>query len=430
MINQKVLVVCQRPPYPPNKGEKLRTYYQIKFLVDAGYQVYVACPTETDEAMAELAQLEQLMLSGSVSSPIGNGAIKKASAFLTGKSISESYFYSRELQTKIDALVTEKSIGSVLVTASSLVNYVTRLPVKKFVDFMDLDSDKWNQYASTANPVMKYVYQRESHLIEMLEKQAVSVFEECYLISNNEIELLTTLLGRTPANVKKVANGISADEFHPPAVARREEINGDAKLLFVGVMDYKPNEDAVIWFCENVWPTLRQTMPSAQFSIVGMSPSNDVKALAKLPGVVVTGKVPSVLPYFHDADVFVAPFRLARGVQNKILQAFACGLPVVTSPMGLEGIEGIESTECVAAIEERKGVTEVSKLSDQPKCPAVTPKTPQGYITNILAICKNNPQREAMSQAGIQLINKNYAWESVLNGFMQTRVRSEHESED
>ncbi len=401
MTRKSVLVISQRPPYPPNKGEKLRTFYHIRYLIDNDVSVYVACPTDSDDAEKDLKQLEATYLRGSESIFLDNPKIRKASAFFYGQSISEAYFYASKLKRKIERLVENKSIDAVLVTASSLIHYVDGLNIPVYMDFMDLDSDKWKQYKATSPKWLRWVFERESKKISQLEMKALQRCKECYFISNNEIDLLKASVGPKASLIKKISNGISNEEFHPPESPRRKTIVDDVRLLFVGVMDYKPNEDAVLWFVANVWDALLKVQPKATFSIVGMNPSKAILGLAAKPGITITGKVDTVLPYFHDADIFIAPFRLARGVQNKVLQSFACGLPVLTSAMGLEGIEG-----------------------DVKRCAQVA-EAPLEYINAITDLIANEQHRLDMSHNGIELIKTGYSWQSVLQEFMTDIVKEQ-----
>jgi sugar transferase (PEP-CTERM/EpsH1 system associated) len=213
------------------------------------------------------------------------------------------------------------------------------------MDFMDLDSDKWQQYAHISNWPMKSIYQREAKLLSHYEAKITHDFDCCFFITDDEVELFKARVDNA-GKVLTLGNGIDTKNFMPATVAPN---NTAPVLLFTGVMDYKPNVDAVLWFVEQVWPTILVKYPDAQFIIAGMNPCSSVSELSKMQGITVTGYVDDILPYYHQADYFVAPFRLARGVQNKVLQAFACGLPVISSPMGAEGIACQEDHDILLA---------------------------------------------------------------------------------
>ena len=183
-----------------------------------------------------------------------------------------------------------------------------------------------------------------------------------------------------------IGNGIETEYFSPKPIQEKQALK---TYLFVGVMDYKPNIDAVLWFCEYVWPSILRRTPHARFVIAGMSPSKVIKDLAKQPSIQVTGFVENILPYFHQADVFVAPFQIARGVQNKVLQAMACGIPVITSSLGAEGIEAVHQEELLIANNTNQYMEMIEQLTD-----------PRRY--------------QVVANAAIARIEMDYSWDGQL----------------
>ena len=176
-------------------------------------------------------------------------------------------------------------------------------------------------------------------------------------------------------------------EFYP---AKWKPATGKPTLLFTGVMDYRPNVDAVLWFVENCWEKLREQHPGIEFIVAGMNPSTEIVRLKKMAGITVTGFVEDILPYYHRADIFVAPFRLARGVQNKVLQAFACGLPVVASPLGAEGINCKHMEHICLA------------------------QTPEDYMDSIRALLSDKGMSDAIGSKALQLIQCEFSWRRKL----------------
>lgn len=335
----KICVVAQRVPFPPNKGEKLRTYHQIERLIQLGYQVEVLTLIESEEDEKHVSALESHLNIHVIACKLASKTRRYAWALLKGQSISVGAFYSKSLQNALNQRLASHC-DVVLLTASSLGYYIfesteygtTNCHI--LMDFMDVDSDKWRQYATSTKWPMRYIYQRESNKIQQLEKQACAEFLETYLIADEEVSLFRRQV--SDANpVKVLGNGLDFDAFYPAPVPPN---NANPNFLFTGVMDYKPNVDAVVWFVKSCWPKIISHFPNATFTIAGMNPIAEVKALTSFDGVDVTGFVDNILPCFHKADTFVAPFRLARGVQNKVLQAAACRLPIVTTAMGAEGI--------------------------------------------------------------------------------------------
>jgi sugar transferase (PEP-CTERM/EpsH1 system associated) len=254
------------------------------------------------------------------------------------------------------------------------------------MDFMDLDSDKWQQYADHASWPMRWVYQREAKLVCRAEHQIYQQFDHCFFISDNEVQLFARQL-YDASKVSALANGLDTSAFYPATYPANPT---PPVFLFVGVMNYKPNEDAVLWFVESMWPEVRKRHPDARFVIAGMSPSSRIQQLAEQKGVEVTGYVDDILPYFHKASIFIAPFRLARGVQNKILQAMACGLPVITTPLGAEGID------C------------------EPGVHLLTAVTDADFIDRIEQVLQDSEIRSTLQSKGPELIRQHYSWEGVL----------------
>ena len=339
----KVCVVSQRVPFPPNKGEKLRTYHQVEYLVSLGYNVEVLslCESEEDKRFAEQLA-EKLSIYVSVYQP-GSKLARYGWALLNNLPISVGAFRAGDLQSAINDRLNGNS-DVMLLAASSLSHYVFSSPVypksncKLLMDFMDVDSDKWRQYADTSKFPMNWVYGRESKGVRALEATTNQKFDRCFLIAQEEAKLFHEQVDNSK-QVIVLGNGLDFDAFYPASKKGAEKSEQTPpNFLFTGVMDYKPNIDAVLWFVKACWPIVRQSFPTAQFTIAGMNPTDEIKSLNGKDGIEVTGFVDEILPYFHGADVFVAPFRLASGVQNKVLQAAACALPIVTTPMGAEGI--------------------------------------------------------------------------------------------
>ena len=342
-LMSKVCVLSQRVPYPPNKGEKLRTYHQIEFLNRLGYEVEVFSLIETAEDKKNAEALAKHLGISVNSYQLGSKFTRYASALLQGLPISVGAFYSKALQHVIDEKLKEGK-DALLLTASSLSYYIFNSPYynnthcRLFMDFMDVDSDKWAQYADSSSFLMRYVYQRESKGIKKLEAKTNQRFDECFLIASEEAQLFNSSVDASKA-ITVLGNGLDFDAFYPAkAQPCAATISTAPHFLFTGVMDYKPNVDAVLWFVKNCWPLIREKAPNAIFTVGGMNPVEEIKALSDRDGIDVTGFVDDILPYFHQAHAFVAPFRLARGVQNKVLQAAACKLPIITTSMGAEGI--------------------------------------------------------------------------------------------
>lgn len=390
---KRVLFVSHRVPYPPNKGEKIRTFNQIKFLKETGHQISLLSLIESAEDISHLNALKEDYCEEARYEKIG-GKLKMALGLLRGKALSVSNFYSQELQRKFDTILTTIEPDAIVFTSSSMAEYMFQSRskhapehIKLIMDFMDLDSDKWAQYQRLHSFPLNMIYKREARIINAYERRIHSQFDHCVFVSQNEVDLFAQRVSDT-GKISVIANGIDTDVFQPATASF--DSRQPPKLLFTGVMDYFPNVDAVVWFCENVWPAVLKSFPGAQFYIAGMNPNKKVMALAQLPGVTVTGFVDDIVDYFQKSDIFVAPFRVARGVQNKVLQAFACGLPVVSTPLGLEGIKCKPNVDGLVASDANEFIQHIETLRNDPAT------------------------AEKLTKNALRLVQDNYSWQSQL----------------
>lgn len=389
-----ILFIAQRVPYPANKGEKIRSFNQIKFLAELGHHIHVISPIEGEYDIQynnQLAQLNNISCSHHSLSPKPFRLLK---GLLKNEPLSVANFYSRGLQVKIDKALKEKTFDAIICTSSAVAKYLFSscvystlvTPPKLIMDYMDLDSDKWQQYAAKSRFPMKLVYQREAKLISKYEVKIQKFFDACFFIADAEVNLFKQTTGHVN-NVHTLGNGMNTEEFYP---ATPPPNNPGPKFIFTGVMDYKPNVDAVVWFVEECWRGIIKHYPDAEFIIAGMNPNLTVLNLKKYPSITITGFVDDILPFYHKADYFIAPFRLARGVQNKVLQAFACGLPVISTSMGAEGINCRNNQEILLA------------------------NTSKEFIEKVLLLEQNKSVAKKISSAALSLIKKEYTWQGKL----------------
>ncbi|WP_340679171.1 TIGR03087 family PEP-CTERM/XrtA system glycosyltransferase [Paraglaciecola sp.] len=389
-----ILIISQRCPFPPNKGEKIRTFHHLKFLTEQGHNVFLASPYEHDSELPFFATLAEHYCQQISYSRLPHKILRLLRGLLTGKALSIANFYHSTLQKKIDKQLLENSIDVIYCSASSVAEYVFNSEViqqlikkpRLVMDFMDVDSDKWSQYAQQTSWPLKYIYQRETTLIACFEKKIANSFEHCILITQAEVDLFKQIHGSQFA-IHAIENGLDTSTFYPPPSSRERQ---SPRLLFAGVMDYAPNVDAVMWFINQVWPSVIEKWPQATFCIAGMDPVDKIKKLHGLSGIEITGFVEDIKPYFDNANIFVAPFRLARGVQNKVLQAFACGLPVIATPMGAEGVKCRDKQDILTA------------------------STPAEFIDCLNILMTDENKYIEISRNALTIIEDHYAWDSVL----------------
>lgn len=326
---------------------------------------------------------------------LGNKYLRYLSGILAHKPLSVTNFYSGKLQKILDSLIANESFQNIVCTSSSMAEYIfnsstlfkTKNRPKLVMDFMDLDSDKWNQYANSSSIPIRWVYKREAELLSNYEQKICQLFDVSFFISQAEVDLFCE---RSKCAKKPLAigNGIDTDYFIP----RIQTSNNDHPVfIFTGVMDYKPNIDAVLWFTNYVWPRIIGKYDLSKFIIAGMNPSSDIKALANIQGVEVTGFVEDILPYYHRSDIFVAPLRIARGVQNKVLQAFSCGIPVVSTSMGAEGIDCTDGQNVLVA------------------------DTADAFFDKIDMLINNTNLYNSIKDNALELAHKRYSWSGRLS---------------
>ena len=339
-----LLFLCHRIPFPPNKGDKITTFNLLKYL-SKRYTVYLG--TFIDDAYDKqyISELEKYCESSFIVDITQKKQLSSGlNALLAGETVTVQHFKSNEMQAWVDNTIAEKHIHKIFVYASSLLQFVDQSIYKekvRIVDMADIDSDKWRQYAERKPWYSKWIYSREHRKLHQLEQQALADFDAVTFITDEESALFRSISPKQfHHKVVTLSNGVDTDYFNPNAEFDLSDLPQlkTPSICFTGAMDYWANVDAVVWFCKEVWPKILAENSECVFYIVGGNPPETVKNLASLTGIVVTGRVPDVRPYIANSVLAVAPMRIARGVQNKVLEAMAMAKPVVMTTMGQEGI--------------------------------------------------------------------------------------------
>jgi sugar transferase (PEP-CTERM/EpsH1 system associated) len=268
------------------------------------------------------------------------GKLRSLSGLLSGEALSLPFYRSASMQQWVDEIIARQGISKVLIYSSQMAQYVLNKPeMTRIADFVDIDSDKWLQYGQSKSWPLSWVYAREGNKLRQFEIDVANRFDGTTFVSRTEAADFRRLSGIGENKVMHVNNGVDTDYFNPELDLPNPYQAAGPVLVFTGAMDYWPNIDAVEWFVLQVLPMLRAQIPTLQFCIAGARPSEPVLALARFSGVMVTGAVPDIRPYIYHAALAVAPLRIARGVQNKVLEAMALGKLVIVSPQAAEGIE-------------------------------------------------------------------------------------------
>lgn len=348
MAKSKILYLCHRIPYPPNKGDKIRSFNLLKALSEQ-YEVHLGCFVDDDFDYQYVDKLAQWCVEYKCRpQKKWRAKLKGMTAFLTGQPITIPYYSDVQLQRWVDHTLEHYDIDTVVVFSSSMAQFVDKpqyQTLHRVIDFVDVDSDKWRQYAQNHGGLMRWVYQREHQLLQKVEQQYCEHFDHSLFVSPDEAALFRTLMPENLSHkIQPLLNGVDIKFFDPALATVGAEFELDKPyIVFTGAMDYWANVDAVCWFAEHVWPGIVQQHPQLHFMIVGGNPSAEVKELAKIPGIVVTGRVEDVRPYIQHSLLVVAPLRIARGIQNKVLEGMAMNKVVVATAMAMEGINAPQS---------------------------------------------------------------------------------------
>jgi polysaccharide biosynthesis protein PslH len=346
-----LLFLTQRLPYPPMKGEKIRPLQILKYLTQ-WYDVHLGCliddPTDTQHIDTIRAMCKDIHVATLDRKWARLTCLR---GLLTGESLSVTFFRDRGLARWVRNVVETVRPAVIFVNSGNMAPYVLDLPKHetRICDLADVDSEKWRAYAGKAAFPMRLVYRREWHKVAALENRIAHECDAASFVSDAEAALFASLVPECAAHIRGVSSGVDYRYFDPALSHPAVFDTARPTYVFTGTMDYPPNVDAVVWFATEMLPLIRRTVPAAQFYIVGNAPSAEVQRLAQIQGVFVTGRVPDVRPYVAHATAGVAPMRIARGIQNKVLEAMALGKPVVVTSGALEGIEAQPGSEIILA---------------------------------------------------------------------------------
>ncbi len=347
-----LLFLTQRIPYPPIKGEKIRAWHVLQHLARS-FDLHLGCLVDDPHDLEHMPTVRALCADAHFAM-LDRRRAKLAClrGLLTNEPLSVVFYRDRGLAAWVRRVLSEVEPDVVFVSSSNMAPYILdrRSPARtRVVDLVDVDSEKWRAYAETGHGPMRWVHAREARLTARLEARIARECDWSTFVSAEEAQLFTTLVPGSAARVRAISNGVDSTHFDPARTTPPPFDTARPTFVFTGALDYPPNIDAVAWFARTILPLVQQTLPAAQFFIVGSGPTAEVQALAGLQGVTVTGRVPDVRPYIAHAAAGVAPMRIARGIQNKVLEAMAMARPVVVTPDALEGIGATPGEEVLLA---------------------------------------------------------------------------------
>jgi sugar transferase (PEP-CTERM/EpsH1 system associated) len=431
--SMEILYIAHRIPYPPNKGDKIRSFNEIKYL-STNHEVDLACLADNPADLKYVNELRTYCKRVCVM-PLNRTArkLRSMTSLIGKKPLSVGYFYSYALQRTIGHWLSTNAYDAIICFSSPMADYLFHSPYfasrlsaqpatrnaqsnklatrnlelgtpKLIMDFCDVDSDKWLQYSSRCPFPFNLVYRIENRRLLNYEKKINFHFDQSVFVSQQEADLFYRLCPET-RNVSVIPNGVDSEYFSPkpnkPNEPNKPKQPNKPLLLFTGAMDYYANVDGVTWFCNEIFPMIKRDFPESQFCIVGSNPHPRVKDLANHDSVRVTGFVEDIRLYYQTADVCVIPLRLARGVQNKVLEAMAMAKPVVTTTRAIEGIHAIPEEHVL--------------IED-------TGPSFSGAVSNLL---KNQDLGTRLGARARAFVKANYAWPTHMKKFetlLQARV--------
>jgi len=389
----KLLYLVHRIPFPPNKGDKVRSYHLLKHLAGR-HEVHLGTFIDDPDDEPHLPRVRALC-AGPNAARLTPRIAKLASlrGLLTGEALSLPYYRDAGLQAWVRETAPRVGFDAVVVFSGVMAQYVPN-GLRHMVDFVDVDSAKWRDYAPEHSWPLSWLYRREGERLLDFERDAAATVDASLFVTEAEAALFRRAAPALASRVGVMQNGVDADFFSPANAGASPYPSGGPVLAFSGAMDYWPNIDAVTWFANEILPAIRRVVPDVRFWIVGMNPAPAVQALAG-EDVVVSGTVPDVRPYLAHADLVVAPLRIARGIQNKVLEAMAMARPVVAARACVEAIEAREGHELLAA------------------------ESAEDYAQAVSNLLQQAEHAAAVGAAGRQRVLDAYSWDARLAGIDQ-----------
>ncbi len=345
-----ILFLAHRIPFPPDRGDKIRAHHLLKHLAGLA-PVHVGCFWETEkdrEAEGDLAQVAASHCLLRRAKPL---ALAGVEAVLSARPVSLTAFHHRTIAEWVTRTIAERDITTIFVFSGQMGQYIPQdFAGQVIVDLCEVDSVKFEDYAEAGERV--WLNRREGRLLRQEEERLAHRADTTLLISENEKAVFQTRLGNAAgARIAAIGNGIDAGFFDPSVVEPHGEIASrpGPHFVFTGQMDYRPNEAAALWTIEHFMPAVRTRYPQAEYHVVGRNPTAALLTIANAPGVTVWGEVPDVRPFLAAADIALTPLTIARGVQNKVLEAMAMELPVLLTEQAATGIAAQDGQDWLVA---------------------------------------------------------------------------------
>jgi polysaccharide biosynthesis protein PslH len=380
----RIFFISQRVPFPPDRGDKITTFNEIRHL-STKHEVHVFCLADGRRDLDNIPGLRRYAQSvTAVPVIVWTSKLRALKAMFAGGPLSVAAFNETKLHNAIGRKFAELRPDLIMIYSCNVAQYAEHFPqVPRIMQFAELDSSRWGQFARRSRPPLRWVYAIEQRRFFAYEQHIARTFSHTLVCTAAEQRDFERLIPGVPVSL--VGNGVDLDYFRSRGVPKRP-----GSIVFTGVMDYFPNIDAVVWFCDKVLPIVQRQIPAAGLTICGSRPAAAVRHLAKRRGVTVTGRVPDTRPYLDGAEVFVAPLRMARGIQNKLLEALAMGLPCVASEAAATGTVVANGEGILAA------------------------DNPEEFAEHVMRLLRDSAFRAAMAGKARATAEANYRWDGQM----------------
>lgn len=377
-----LLYLVHRIPYPPDKGDKLRSFHLLKFLSQY-HNVYLGAFVDDEADLRHLSSLQRYC-ADIKAIPLNprTARVRALNGLLSGEPLTVRYYRDANMQKWVSETVQNHNIEAAIVFCSGMAQYVekkARLPI--FLDLVDVDSLKWRAYSKTQRGLMKWLYARESDVLLDYERRISAKSLRTFFVSEEEKRAFCNLSPENTFHVDVIRNGVDTEFFDPEIDLATPYSKNEIPVVFTGTMSYWINDQAAHWFIDHVVPLLAGRHSDFRFYVVGRSPSPQLQARSA-HNVRVTGSVDDVRPYIKHAKVVVAPIRTSRGLQNKVLEAMAMGKPVVMDRQCNEVFSDIPDTELRRASEPDEYLRIIEELITSPEIAKKTGNNARTRVCN------------------------------------------------
>jgi sugar transferase (PEP-CTERM/EpsH1 system associated) len=406
----KILFLAHRIPYPPNKGDKIRSFHELRALAERGHEVHLLAFADDPRDLGYQVDLAKICAHVEILPLNRRWARFNAMRSLLGKRpLSLGFYTNRRMQRAVASQCAQHKFDAIVVYSSTMAQYVPRaLALRTVVDLVDADSEKWRDYADRVGFPMRQVYRAEWQRLRQYEHEIVSTYAHTMLTTPREAQLLNRVDEFTRhARLRTLTNGVDLQHYRPepwrlstldkmPTAERQWFADPSApRLVFTGAMDYYANIEGVKYFVEHVLPLVHLQEPRAEFMIVGSNPTEEVQTLGRHANITVTGFVNDVRPYLQAATVCIAPLRIARGVQNKVLEAMAAGKAIVATAEAVAGLHATDGEHLLIG------------------------KTPPQLAHQIVTLIRDDKLRTELGEGARGFVEDHHDWEPLLQRFAE-----------